>query len=952
MKLNNISVGVLLFFIIYSLFIPSLVYSEVIPTHPRIWLNEEKMTELDTKACRNPDGSVISGCTPHATWTSLKSWVDSNPGYTASWSNGYPYSAQALVNFAVAYKITKQASYARQAIEKTLAFWDTPEIQAWTVSNNNEYPARILLGATALIFDWCYEQMTPEEQNTFINKLDGWSSWVLNGINNRSFWAHHDSSNNYWYGYLWGLTSAGYALKNHTANADSYINFAKGSMLPEALRQINGQSLTWPISLASETSAKRLYGGSKGGEWSEGNTYGAVNTELLAASLLALKSADPAEDLLNQTSFFDEFLLHNIYVKPPAFDDIIDVGDDYVGGLNGGKYRVALQNAIIAALAKNPNSDAAKYGQFFLDQFCPTRSNDYKRFYDFIWYPVNLQKANYNTLGKDYFAEGMKIQIHRSDWTNNALWFYSRFNQHYSDHSNDGGGGHFSLYKNGWLIKDHAYSEYPGSGSPNNVLHNIVHFPFANNRYMIWGDTTIMHRENTNNYLYYAGDATAIWTSAATYRYATADLQQRSFFYIKDNYLVIYDRANTKLATDGKIWQAYFGGVPSVSGNIVSYYNGGSKVFVKTLLPQSPSISLTTYDGDNLMQVTYPSTQNYNNFLHVIQVADGNPVSMNTASLITSASGNMVGALVNNQNVVMFSENNKTVSDTTYTIYPNHDDEVKHYLTGFAKNNTYHIIGPAIEKSTTSSAEGVLCFTTQGSGTIRVSLSLGQPIVDYQVTAGEKLVFDFSAAESFASGSLLTYSFGRLPQGTAWFLYRNIDISGDGGLNLSDFAFFGVSYNKQIGEPKYNPKCDFNQDGKVDSLDLDIFAPVYKVGNGRAVTNIPYYNNAIYFEWTPTQDQVGIHQVIATATDGISSKTESIDIEVLAAGDTLQTAAGANPLETVSTIVTQQTESITTETANLKPETKVPDKARKILKIGNKAANEKPAKDKWYWFMK
>ncbi|MFH1366791.1 MAG: FG-GAP-like repeat-containing protein [Patescibacteria group bacterium] len=680
--------------------------------HPRIWLNADKLSELQAKISAS-----------HSTWTNLKSWADSNLS-TSYTSEFYALNTGELVNFAIVYKMTGDNTYARAAIDKMLYMWDHPYISTsvdslddW-VTGNSWYTARYLVPSSAIIFDWCYEAMTEAERTRFISQLDTWASMIA--VSPTPSWAWHDSSSNYWYGYMWALTTAGYALFGHSINATTYLDYVKNIMVPEALAQVNDQRLTWDISTGNFE-----YGRSKGGEWSEGNAYGIVNTEMLVATLFAIQNAEGINNF-NSTSFFDEYITHTITNQPPGSLITIDAGDAYLDNVNGGKLKGPFTMAVAGAIAKNSNSTAARYGKYWLDLYLTSSSNSYKRFEDFIFYPMSTSALNFNQLNKDYFAEGMQIQNYRSSWSNEATWFYSRFNMHYSDHSNDGQGGHFSLWKNGWLIKDYAYTRYEGP-PPNDAVHNLVYLPpdgDAENG-MLWDQPDILHRLNTNDYLYYAADASDVFSGPEVrcdWRACNVLLNQRSFFYLKSNdNLLVYDRIKTENAGDEKAWQVYLENAPQISGNISSASNGNAKVFIKTLLPTNPSISAGTYAGEDRLQVKYPQAATENTFLHVIEAADGSPAAMSPASLVTATNSNLVGSFVNQQFIVLFSANNEIVSEAEYAVSAS--GAVTHFITGLAANTNYYFSGPTLCNHLTTNSEGVLSFTSSGSGKVDISTS-------------------------------------------------------------------------------------------------------------------------------------------------------------------------------------------------------------------------------------
>ncbi len=52
------------------------------------------------------------------------------------------------------------------------------------------------------------------------------------------------------------------------------------------------------------------------------------------------------------------------------------------------------------------------------------------------------------------------------------------------------------------------------------------------------------------------------------------------------------------------------------------------------------------------------------------------------------------------------------------------------------------------------------------------------------------------------------------------FIIVSVDLTADCRVNLSDLGVFGLSYNKQLGDPGYNTCCDYNDDDKCNLSDF------------------------------------------------------------------------------------------------------------------------------------
>lgn len=53
------------------------------------------------------------------------------------------------------------------------------------------------------------------------------------------------------------------------------------------------------------------------------------------------------------------------------------------------------------------------------------------------------------------------------------------------------------------------------------------------------------------------------------------------------------------------------------------------------------------------------------------------------------------------------------------------------------------------------------------------------------------------------------------------------DVNHDGVVDVKDVALFGMSWYASVGQPNYNPNCDFNHSGRVDVSDAAILGLYY-----------------------------------------------------------------------------------------------------------------------------
>jgi len=95
-----------------------------------------------------------------------------------------------------------------------------------------------------------------------------------------------------------------------------------------------------------------------------------------------------------------------------------------------------------------------------------------------------------------------------------------------------------------------------------------------------------------------------------------------------------------------------------------------------------------------------------------------------------------------------------------------------------------------------------------------------------QMNLGETLQITLTLSVSRYIRGISSFSFDILIAGSDSFPG---DVDKDGDCDADDvFSYFASAYGSKIGDPNYNPNCDFDEDGDVDSDDVFAYiAPYY-----------------------------------------------------------------------------------------------------------------------------
>jgi hypothetical protein len=70
--------------------------------------------------------------------------------------------------------------------------------------------------------------------------------------------------------------------------------------------------------------------------------------------------------------------------------------------------------------------------------------------------------------------------------------------------------------------------------------------------------------------------------------------------------------------------------------------------------------------------------------------------------------------------------------------------------------------------------------------------------------------------------------------------WKDYDVNGDGLVDMRDIVLVTRAYGVTVGDSKYNSKCDFNADGKIDDYDLNAIKDYFGQGSMDIVSLIGY----------------------------------------------------------------------------------------------------------------
>jgi hypothetical protein len=214
-----------------------------------------------------------------------------------------------------------------------------------------------------------------------------------------------------------------------------------------------------------------------------------------------------------------------------------------------------------------------------------------------------------------HFAHGPGRISNRTSWGDDTRWLNYKLSWSTIDHQH-GDGNMFDFYRKGeWITKERSgYGNIMGSSDYKNTLtikrntdalgltgfHGLHLQRGAQLRIVNEGDPQYMALSHRSNYLSVTGDATKLYNYVPDYGTPVKNLSHvsRSLFWIKPDYIVVYDRVESDFAGFKRFWLNLPGANPEITEQkITALTPGGQQFIVNSLLPQQKQVSIVTSDN-------------------------------------------------------------------------------------------------------------------------------------------------------------------------------------------------------------------------------------------------------------------------------------------------------------------------------------------------------------------
>ena len=753
--------------------------------HPRIWLTSSELSTLAAQrdASNSKWVALVSWCDNHISdagynvepanqeTTDLTTWGGNND-YTA----GYRMSGWAthLYSYALAYQVLKQpgsaqnvskantyAARARTLLvdgiatalrageennglrairvgelhDKTI---NASEATALGIGNGNYkdgYAARFS-SSIPIAYDWIYDTLSTNDKTLLNNMLLRWYDWTKgvrstynNGVLKNGIRYHEDQngdcsgSNNCTS--LSGAATQGYAWKDIGNNfgggqaslltyiiVATYGDYAESSSY---LTDIKSYLSTYVIS-PLESDLQHSGGDSPEG-WNYGGGFVYSEPALYGYYTATGDTAIPAMNwpkALVRASFQRA---SGDYLSVPMWG--------YWTGTPEKVNRINSVNTFVGIEQKlRPTSNESKMGQYLLDN--SSFNSTWAEWQNLFYNSTNTTASSPIDLSEplSYVAKGNGLYSSRSSWdkSNAGVLVTARLEGKVSTSHEGYDEGHISLLRGPDVLLGHQNN----ADAPPSVSFNTIIFNNQSHHAENPTQTTpsIDRYIDTADYSYVSGDITNSYKRE--WDTDRALLFRRSLLHIRPNVVVVYDitRSNSTVGYL-KDWYTQYEADPTETGNTITVTNGASKGFVTSLYPSGSFTETNQGSGFYRVKFTPTVTQEYDQFLHVIE-ATGSAGSKTTATLVAGSGGR--GALVGNT-VAMFTDNQSGTDITTlaYTA-----DATTHYISDLPINASVEVFRDGVSIGAYSTGGGgVITFSADpGAATYTIGYPVGDPCTD------------------------------------------------------------------------------------------------------------------------------------------------------------------------------------------------------------------------------
>ena len=514
-----------------------------------------------------------------------------------------------MMSIALVNAIEPDPTLAREAVDMAMKRINAPIVTGHT-------PFGSILAYCGIVYDYCYNQWTPEERQKFIDYLN---LTVATNVNEERSVFH-----NGWYGYKnWGYGIGAYATYHENPNAPKILHAIEQEFVNRA--------------------APALELSGAGGGFAEGYYINYWIYEWVVFCDVALR-CEGVDYFAMAPQFFNYRAIAGMFEMFPRIETngsrrAIPMGDGGKLGLGGERDKTLNSRRILASHFRD---DPAHQAVFTFDEGTPVSSIDVNAYKDFLWRDPSISKVDLSKFKLSHYSSGPGHVYARSSWENDATYFFFKCGNRYTAHQHLDN-GHFIIYKEGELTEDGGH--YDGYGSTihdvnyhlRTIAHNTIRVIDPNESWALPGGGSIrsgkvtandggqhhnlhlpnggaldvnewnMHKElleigkihtfeEKGDFIFIKADCSKSYSSKKLERFV------RQIVYLRPGTFIIVDEVRIKNPSFKTIWNLQAMKKPEKTPNgLWTWRNGNGRLFVQTLLPEQTHVEL--FCGDDIYTI-------------------------------------------------------------------------------------------------------------------------------------------------------------------------------------------------------------------------------------------------------------------------------------------------------------------------------------------------------------
>ena len=514
-----------------------------------------------------------------------------------------------MMSISLVNAIEPDAQLAREAVNLAMKRINAPIV-------TGHAPFGSILAECGVVYDYCYDQWTPEEREKFI---DYFKRTVAANVNEERSVFH-----NAWYGYKnWGYGIAAYAT--YYENPES----------PKLLKELEEEFI--------ERAAPALELSGAGGGFGEGYYINYWIYEWVVFCQVAL-NCEGVDYFAMAPEFFKYRAIAGMFEMYPGILEYnsrrpIPMGDGG-GRIFGGDRDKTLNSRRI--LTNYYRNDPAHQAVFSFDESTPTAASRDNAYKDFLWHDKTIPKADLSTFKLSHYSPGAGYVYARSSWDEDATYFFFKCGNRFTAHQHLDVGT-FLIYKEGELVGDGGHYDSFGSTTHDvnyhlrTIAHSTIRVIDPDESWEMAGRVSIRAGKVTANdggqhynwphhngaasdpaqwyaqrELYEIGKILA-FEEKGDYIFIKADCAKayspkklekfvRQIVYLRPGTFIIVDSVRITNPSFKTIWNLQAMKKPEkTSDGLWTWSNGNGRLFLQTLFPEKTNVAL--FFGDNLYTI-------------------------------------------------------------------------------------------------------------------------------------------------------------------------------------------------------------------------------------------------------------------------------------------------------------------------------------------------------------